>query len=562
MRASEDNTAIDEAPPRSELRSGNAARLRDTGHSKFILAGSEDSPVNEGNPMGPMPYLSSARALAALGGALLITMACEFAHGDDVADLLPFVPDDANAISLMRIDALKSSPLGLARNWAERHETDFLEGAVTVPPWVSTLIRASYLRPGTPGGAWTVVLVSLPEDHDMQILAEREGTEVQEIDERPAVLSPESNGYFIELTPRVLGGMMPATRQDVARWADEATEANRQSGLSPYLVAAADDDSAQIVMAFDIKHMLDPATIRYRLNGADVLDGQDRAKAELTILFQTLRGLRFDVRVGDSMVAEIHMDFGRHIGAEGQFIKTLLVEFLQDAGAILDEVYDARVEVSGRSATLSMPLSDESLRRVLTLITTPPPPSELMAEVETTPETSPDESRADFFSTRRYWEAINRDVDDLRHAYGRSSYARTALWHEKFANRIDSLPTRGVDEEMVEYGQRVAEAFRGLSSSLWGTAVEVNALGRTTVYQFHPTSWWETGLRAGTWSFGGNFTPNAGYVTSNLKVVREQQAEAASRTAPQRQEIWRMLEQDRIDTERRMIARYGEEFRR
>lgn len=51
-------------------------------------------------------------------------------------------------------------------------------------------------------------------------------------------------------------------------------------------------------------------------------------------------------------------------------------------------------------------------------------------------------------------------------------------------------------------------------------------------------------------------------ITSNLQEVREKQAEAVMRTAPEREEIWRMIEQERSSTERQMVGRYGEEFRR
>lgn len=519
------------------------------------------------------------RTRSALLGAMMIVAMCGSAQADEVVELLPFVPEDANAIAVMRIDDLKSSPLGQAENWAEKHETEFLDGAANVPPWVSTLVRSSYLRSGTPGGDWTAVLVPLPEEYDMQVLAEREETEVQEIDGRPAVAATRNNGYFIELTAgaggdqRVLGGMMPATRQDVARWADDAESANGNPGLSPYLATCASDESAQIVLAFDMEHMLDPVQIRYRLDGAEALQGKDREKSGLTILFQTFKGVKFDVHVTDSMIAEIHMEFGRQVGPEGQFIKSLLIEFLHDAGAALDEVYDADVEVSGRTVTMSMPLSDESLSRVLSLITSPPPPSEPRV-AETTdppPETSEDDTRVDVNRTRRYWDSVNKNIDDLKRAYGRaSSYSRTAQWHENFAQRIDHLSTRNVDPDLAEYGTWVASALRGLSSSLRGTSVEVNALQRSVVYNVteEPNYWsgpWGGRWNAGAYTAWGRYPygqqPRVN-VTSNLQDVREKQAEAVIRTAPEREEIWQMVDQERTAMERQMIGRYGDEFRR
>lgn len=514
------------------------------------------------------------QARGVLTGTFVITALCGSAQADEVADLLPFVPEDANAISVLRVDALKSSALGLEHNWAQEHETKFLEGAATVPPWVSTLVRASYVRPGASGGDWTAVVIPLPEDYDMQVLANREGTEVQEIDGHPAVMSARNNGYFIELTSElstehVLGGMMPATRQDVAHWARDVAS-DDVPRLSDYLATAVTDESAQIIMAYDMEHMLDPVQIRYRLEGAEALEEKDRERAVLTILFQTLKGVTFDIHVTDTMTADFHMEFGREVGPEGQYIKPLLIEFLNDAGAALDEVDLAQTTVRGRRVTLSMPLSEESLRRVLSLITTPPPPSEPKV-AETTPSTTtPSEDETSVRRSHHYWDAVNQNIDDLRAAYSRaSSYDRTAQWHENFARRIDQLNTRNVDEDLVEYGHWVADALRGLASSLRGTALDVDTLEKTIVYNVteEPTYWrgpwggyWNTGAYTafGRWPYGPQPQVN---ITSNLQEVREKQAEAVQESAPERDKIWQMIDEERGATERKMVARYGDEFR-
>lgn len=508
-------------------------------------------------------------------GLCLVSVIYSQGAAQDVAGLLPFLPEDSNTISVLRVRDLIHSPRGEREGWAEKHETEFLQGAVTVPPWVEVLVRSSYARPGVPGGDWTAVVLPLPETYQMADLAKREGTEVQQIAEHSAVLASRHSGYFVELQKPgegargILGGMSPATRQDISRWIAESHRSGAGLGLSQYLKDAAGDDSAQIVLALDMHEMLDPVQVRYRLDGTTALKDKAEAKAKLRIDLQTLKGVQFKVRVRDEATAEMRLDFGRQIGDEGQYLKPLVIELLGDAGAELEEFADAQLRVSGSSATLTMPLSDESLRRVLSLVTAPPPGSGAgrTTPAATPPEPAQEPSAPNLTASRRYFQAVNRNIDDLQKAYGRAqSYARTAQWHETFAKRIEHLPTAGVDPALLEYGRTVSSNLRALGASLRGTAVQVNALDKSVVYNVDVTptyqsgvDWWWGGARTawGPYTYGQPVVVN---VTSNLADVRAKQAEIVSATAPQREQIWQIIIDDRAATERAMVGKYGAEF--
>jgi hypothetical protein len=495
-------------------------------------------------------------------------------------ELLPLLPKDANTLVVLRIRELTNSPRGQKEGWAAQHETEFLAGAANTPPWVKLFVRASREHPGAGGPAWTTVLIPLPEGYSMEDLAKREGTEVQQIDEHAAVWSPRYNGYFVDLTPpgdeplRVLGGITPATRQDVARWLKELHRGLGVLGMSDYLTTAANDPSAQIMLAVDLQDMLDPVLIRYRIDGAAALQERPEAKPGLVILYQTLRGVKLTVRVEESTQAELRMDFGRKVGEEGQYAKPLLIELLNDMGAAIDELDDAAVEVDERTVTLRMPLSDESLRRVMSLATAPPappgPPPPATEQPPTPPSTG--STGADVTASRRYFNAVNRNIDDLGRAYARAkSYARTAQWHQNFARRIDHLPATGVDLDLIDYGQSMSAKLRALAASLRGVAVQVNALEKSIVYNVYydpgyggwgySPVWW--GWRGWGWS-GPEWYGQAPRteVTSNLQEVRAKQAEVVAASAPERDQIWQMINEERAAMQRTMVGRYGEAFSR
>jgi hypothetical protein len=261
----------------------------------------------------------------------------------------------------------------------------------------------------------------------------------------------------------------------------------------------------------------------------------------------------------------VRFDFGRRIGDEGKFVKPLFVEFLNDAGAALDELESAEVKVDGQTVTLRTPLSDESLRRVLSLITAPPPPHSPGRAAQATPAPPQPASGPDAIASRRYFQAVSRNVDDLRRAYARAqSYTRTAQWHDNFAQRIDHLPTAGVDPALVDYGRRISSQLRALGASLRGTGVKVNALDRTVVYQtdYVPANgfeWWWGGART---AWGPVVNPQNVVVTSNLQEVRAKQAEVVAAAAPERDQIWQIINDERDAMERQMVGKFGEQFRR
>jgi hypothetical protein len=205
------------------------------------------------------------------------------------------------------------------------------------------------------------------------------------------------------------------------------------------------------------------------------------------------------------------------------------------------------------------------------LITTPPPPSApgRQAPTPTAPTPTLAVAQPEAVASRRYFNNVNRILDDLDRARARSSnYSRTAQWHFNFADKIDRLPTTGVDPDLLKYGSDVSAKLRAIGASLRGTAVQVNALNNTVVYNVEQTPVWQSGV---DWWWGGARTAWGPYnygmpqqvqtnVTSNLQEVRQRQAEIVQASEPERNQIWQMINDERNAVQREMIGRFGAEF--
>ena len=153
---------------------------------------------------------------------------------------------------------------------------------------------------------------------------------------------------------------------------------------------------------------------------------------------------------------------------------------------------------------------------------------------------------------------MDRYLSDLRETYigKRGNYLRTAQWHKTYAQRIRRLRSEGVDPNVVAFGANMADSLEALSESLRGVRVEMNQLDRRVRYWGVPDSTivtatvWPGVTQPITWA-------DTVRVESNLKQVRAAQAQAAEDTAPDREEIWAFIMDQRNQASEYLTREYG-----
>src|SRR4051794_27431766 len=69
-------------------------------------------------------------------------------RADDLADLLPRVPGDMNTVAVINVRAVNQTPRAVKEKWRENSETEFLAGAIAVPPWATVVVVGADLPPG------------------------------------------------------------------------------------------------------------------------------------------------------------------------------------------------------------------------------------------------------------------------------------------------------------------------------------------------------------------------------------------------------------------------------
>jgi hypothetical protein len=482
---------------------------------------------------------------------------------DDVAILLRRIPESSNAMAVVRLDALLKSPRGVNEAWTEKYKLGYLNGAVRIPPMVKTMIMASHYHADNPAGSITiaVALLNKKDRLSMKDIASGEGGTVETVAGRPAVRTPRGN-FIVELDRGLMGAIHPASRQELASWI-RFVDRNRDPVISPYLRRAVSEGRGKpIQLVLDLEDIVDPKAVHAWLPHCKALQGKTGPFDALEELIKGLQGVRFTARVEDNTTGEVFLDFTKPVGDNAPYMKELFMESLGEVGAFIDDFSqsEVRTENDGKTVVLKAELSDDALRRIMSLIHMPSTDPQETQTVTYNPD-----AKGDLGATERYYNAIQNMLQDLRRKKDKTGddatnedYSKSALWHETYARKISELPRAGVDPEMLEYGASVAQRLYALSNSLRGVPLNVDLLQKQAYYYSYtpPSIYIGRGARFG-YGYGGNT-----YTETNIPEIREKQTTAIAQGKDDRQRIWQSLDEDKYKIRRRMSDKYKTDFDR
>ena len=490
------------------------------------------------------------------------------AQGVELTKALKHVPATANSLAIVKVQDLVNSPRGKQEQWAKKHQTEFLAGSVHVPPSVDYLIRAFEFHPEDSRTTNSFGIAAWKKPVPMTQLAEHEHGRIQMVAGHAAVLTAR-NSYFAELAPGLIGVLSPGYRQDLARWLRESDKAT-ESVLSPYLQDAIDrSNKAHIILALDFQDLIDPKSWRDRIKTSSAVADKPNVVKLLADLSDALRGITLRIQVAEKTTATVFLDFNTVVSQVAKpFLKPVLIDLLEEAGASLEDLEHAEVTAEGKSAALTFELSDSGLRQVMSMILipgpsqaatdTPAPPSPDGTAAAPNPAT--DGNQPTVQSSRSYYTAVNQIVDDLEAmAKKAKNYNKTATWHDNYAQKIDELPIRSVDPDLLTWGASVSSNLRALAVSLRGVPISVNMLegGLNYNVQYQPA-----GYHSSNYSVWSTVSYQPAYlnVETNQSQIRAKQAEAIAAGSMQREQVWQLLLGDRQKIRVKMQATYGRDF--
>jgi hypothetical protein len=491
--------------------------------------------------------------LAAVLAACLLVLPSR--ADESFSDLLIKVPDAANALIFVDLNAIKTSPIGKRENWASKHESEHLAGTAGLSPKVQKLVLAAELDPGDLHNQWEICIVSRSENLNMEKLAKVMSGSVDKVGGQTVVFTPR-NAAFVQFGPKTGGVMRPANRQALARWLRSAKAAAKPS-VSPYLLAASETKGSQIVMALDLSDMLDEEGIAYRLKNSKTL-GNKGDIGEQTKVIASLKGVTFTVDFTQKIFGQMKVDFGMDVKPIKYLAKTIVIEALDNAGAHLEDLSDWYAEAEGTSINMRGNVSLKGLRQILSFIT---PPTDAIETAKGDGSAIEGGQDPKVLASQRYFAAITSYLGDLREQKA-NSFESLAVWYDKYSQKIDNLPVLDVDPDLITFGTNISNTLRAISQSARGVPIKQSVLTQQ-----------ETHIQ------GGGYTPygygyanayGAGYGTAwgyqyldvnNYKAVQSAKKNVNSAEYAARNDAWRMIDEETAKVRKAMTQKYKVEFK-
>lgn len=370
--------------------------------------------------------------------------------------LLKQVSNDANVLVL--IDAEKIRRSEFARDIAAE-DPDASANAHVVPrSELSQVVLAARIRGFRESMIdWQTALLQLKTEPSAAGVAAMYGGSIEEIGKTEYAVLPYG-AVAVAAGKNVLAVLTPPDRQQVARVVRQST-ATRPAPLEGYL-GALNPAGSDALIAVDVDGMFSRSQIRGGIESSDTFrDRRDQRETAIGVL-STLEGLTVRVQLRKMPRAELTVDFSQPIPDMSAWSKDLLKEILMDTGAWLDDIDAWEVRQEGRKLIIGGPISLSGLRQLFSLLDFP---TEVPAEFRPGAKLSPEKERqlAAKASLSRF-RACEKLVSDLKkdNRARTSRIGESALWFDRYARKIETLPSLHVDPAVLEYCDDVVLRLR------------------------------------------------------------------------------------------------------
>lgn len=412
-----------------------------------------------------------------------------------VDPLFRWVPDDANSLAIIRVEKIFKSAISSDQNWLQKYREAQKAGMAFLPTstkqfLIGSQIDFEYMEP-----LWTTsVFEKTGSAINLSKVAEVTKGSLSVLNGYDTVeLSNDS--YIVKLTDNMLASIAPANRQNTIRWLQ--TQAKSGGTHSSYLTQAAKfaDENADVIVAFDLQHVLDPADIKERVKDFESLKGIDPDTA--VDVLSNLEGVTLGITVKSGITGSIKIDFSKNPSALNKVAKAVLLEALGKRGMAIDDFDNWELVHDNNQYRLSGALSPAGLRQISLLINHP------LREIVNATSTEGGVAEVDMGTkTKQYFDQVNEILEDFRSRPQVKNLNTYATWFDRYARKIDELPVLNVDEAMIQFGQYVSDQFRDISTGLRGA--ELAKTQDATSYQN-----WSYSYRNGRWGTYSEYYDNS-----------------------------------------------------
>jgi hypothetical protein len=499
-----------------------------------------------------MSRLRTFSAVSVLLAALSIlpAVATRPVEAGDWLGLYDHPPAGGNMIVLINSDALRQGAAKLKQFKDDEQKTAAANLLAEIPEnsrrvVISALVDFATLQPVWQTTTATFQKGKLPTPDG---IVAQEGGYVDQLGGMTVAWSPRGRYVIPQGTDR-LTIYKPADRTAAARWIRSLSKPAEP--LADYLKQATErsQDGAALVLAIDMTDGISPVSLRPKLATLQALASAKGNLDELVRLVADLRGVTFTVSVESPFAGQLQFDFDSAAAPLAKLGKEMAVEIFSRRGILLPELPDWKTAVEGNSLVLTGSLDTGSVIDLLSFLTSAPSTDDAAYQSASSAEAPPSTATAAGNSqaaqaSKKYFTAVQRILSECRNTRG-LSVGQRGMFNDRLSRKIDRLPIMYVDQDLVDYGTRVAELIRGAGHAI--RTAKVEAAGQKSP---GPTWTMDDDLWFGP-SF--QFNDNAEY---NESLARQARADGMQR------HIANMKQVDNLTAEvrRTLVEKYKIEF--
>lgn len=492
---------------------------------------------------------------------------CTAARGAELSQILRYVPTDANALLIVNAKKVFESEVGRDQAWKQAYEKNYAVTPVLMPPDAQLFVLGARINYEAFAPQWEVAVADLANPPTVQAIVEKSRGTPDEIAGLQAVETLRDL-YIVSLGGSMFSARRPANRQAVAQWLRDA-QSRQAPMLSTYLTEQAkypETVGTEIILALDLHDLIRPADVLKAMQASPVVGEAAIQPQQVADVLGSIRGITLGVRVTNRIYGKLKVDFENDAAPLSAIAQPLLVELASEAGAMLEEFSEWKAAVAGKSLTWEGELTRPGLRQLFSFLELDATPIN-NAPQQASAESAVEESNKPYL-TKQYFDAVQKDLNDLSHEKGAVSYGQIGLWFDKYAKRIEKMPTLYVDDDMVDYGMWVAQELRDATAAIQGVGIRSgaraaqvtpNVAGTAVAGGYGPYN--QYGVYGYGWRpYGGGYAAMQWEVQDVSSQRRAIRAEERAKGSTQARDIMAEIRTETQKVRRQMTERYKMEF--
>lgn len=491
--------------------------------------------------------------------ALLVGLLAVRVRGASFEELSRWVPDDANVILVVDTAKALKTPIAQERYWKAALQLQAQNQRSVLAAKAERQVVAAHFNSIRDGIDWEVLLLTSDALPTMNALAAHEKSTIERIGGAPA-FPLRGQLMAVQLTDSILGVRFPAERQVVNRWVKSGD--SRTSANLPFIkraVGSLNAPNSILAIGLDLDGALSPENVQAGVSNLRCLRGKAIDQGKAAACIGSVRTALLSVSADTALESRLELVFGEDPALFASVAGPLVREIVESAGLSLEEMKNWTPSIHGRSIVMTGPITGSGVLRICSLLTLTKPRSPQTADAA-----DASASKDPAVASQEYFKGAMTIMDDVKKIRDMDDPAKSAIYLERFAKKIEALPMVNVDPDLLKWSAGVSLDLADCSFQLRDAGLDGRRRMLANVNPLAPTI--DANVSTHT---DGSYSDSSYYAARNEILYRRKYQARENRKVEQEAglsgreiaaKLFRGIDESTIKIRREMTLKYKVEF--